>query len=147
MDDIEISDIKNKKLHHQATQNFYWSIMFVLRFHYALRYFEKLCSTQNSIFNQVTCSSKQDVNHYCMENSISWAKLHSICNLLNEKDVTNFIEYNINMKKYFFGNNCKVEYMRRAFDRDITKYWIFRIKPPWILIFVSLLLFVIFLNN
>jgi len=94
--------------------------MFVLSFYYALTCFERLCCTQNSIFNQTPCSSKQDVSHY-IQNSISWSKLHYICNLLSEEDVTNFIEYNINMKKYFYGSNCKVEYMRKSFDRDITK--------------------------
>ena len=96
--------------------------MFALHFHNALKVFEELCATQNAIYNHVTCSSKHDVNHVCKENSMSWSKLHSACNLNNEDEVTEFIEYNIDMKKYFFGNNCKVDYIQRAFDRDFKTY-------------------------
>ena len=101
------------------------SLMFVLSFHRACKEFEIFCASMTRNVNAV--SSRADLCRLTSETESYEESVDAIlgsCNLFQDDEVSRFIRHCIRIKKYFHGDNCKVEYMRSAllqYDENVSE--------------------------
>ena len=99
--------------------------MFVLSFHRACKEFELLCASITHNVNAV--SSCADLYRLTSETESYEETVDAIlgsCHLFRDDEVSRFIRHCIRIKKYFHGENCKVEYMRGAllqYDENVSE--------------------------
>jgi len=99
--------------------------MFVLSFHRACKDFEFLCASITQ--NENAVSSRADLFKITSDTEFHEDKMYGIfrsCNLLLPDEISRFIRHCIQIKKYFHGNVCKVQYMRGAlwmYDENVLE--------------------------
>jgi len=66
-----------------------------------------------SVFSPVSKSI-----HQTQDKSLeSWKSIFILCGINDQSDMNRFIEYNISIKKYFFGIDCDIDYFNRFLNR------------------------------
>ena len=86
--------------------------MFVLNFYLAIKDLQILCSSQNPMFSSVLSPCSKSINQTQDKNFESWKNIYLLCGINDQNDMNRFVEYNIAIKKYFFGIDCKIDHFK-----------------------------------
>jgi len=99
--------------------------MFVLSLHYAFKNFEIFCASEALITKSVR--SRATLDQVIAATELNRTKKDLIfrsCNLHMKDETSRFIRHCIRIRKYFHGDNCKIDYMRTAvaeYDENVSE--------------------------